>query len=155
MVDFTILDVSNSAHVSWLYEVRTHPEVASHFFAPPPATHSNHLNFLQKAVASGEREFFIIHTETVFVGYCQIIYDPESFEIGLALHPDFQGRGYGFETIKFLISYLSNKNRFSMHAINLVVKKSNLRAIRLYKKCGFEIVIVSGEKIVMQYLGLK
>jgi RimJ/RimL family protein N-acetyltransferase len=55
--------------------------------------------------------------------------------IGADIHPDFQGKGYGYEAyVKFIPSVF---DMYSLHKITLEVLATNTRAINLYKKIGF------------------
>lgn len=54
---------------------------------------------------------------------------------GLAIHPDFAGKGYGKKMMEEIID-LANQQGYKR--IELSVATENLGAIRLYKKVGFE-----------------
>ncbi|SRR6056297_2185796 len=53
----------------------------------------------------------------------------------LAVHPDYQGRGYGLKVIKFCENYAKNNNYSSLH---LDVLSQNKAAINLYQKQGYK-----------------
>ncbi len=81
-------------------------------------------------------------------GYCQIIHFDDRDEIGFAIHPDWQNRGIGSESIRLLLDRLALSNK----KICLIAKSDNLRAIHLYKKHGFTEKERNEEKIVMELL---
>ena len=54
---------------------------------------------------------------------------------GLAIHPDYAGRGYGKKMMEEIID-LANQEGYKR--IELSVATENLGAIKLYKKVGFE-----------------
>ena len=66
---------------------------------------------------------------------------------GLAIHPDFAGRGFGREMMQEIIDFA---NQQGYKRIELSVATENLRAIELYKKVGFE-----AEGIMRKYAYLK
>jgi len=53
----------------------------------------------------------------------------------IAVSKAFQNKGYAFQFLKFLISWLQEKK---CEKIFLEVRSQNLAAIRLYQKCGFK-----------------
>jgi RimJ/RimL family protein N-acetyltransferase len=132
------LDHNDPDHVGWMYKVRTHPEVASYFFAPPPSKYLDHVQFLVKVQESGERQFFIVYVENEMSGYCQIIHRPDSLEVGFALHPSWWGKGIGGASMEALLDY-TRQSKMKSKDITLIVKKDNARAIHLYEKYGFVI----------------
>ncbi|MFV9998161.1 MAG: ribosomal protein S18-alanine N-acetyltransferase [Arsenophonus endosymbiont of Dermacentor nuttalli] len=63
----------------------------------------------------------------------------EATLFNIAIHPDYQGQGYGECLLRYLIDHLSNK---SIQTLWLEVRQSNHAAIHLYEKLGFHIVII-------------
>ncbi|KAJ3731083.1 acyl-CoA N-acyltransferase [Lentinula guzmanii] len=55
--------------------------------------------------------------------------------LGLALLPEFWGRGYATEIVGFVVDYAFRE--LALHRITLNVFESNVRAIRVYEKIGF------------------
>ncbi|KAJ3747296.1 acyl-CoA N-acyltransferase [Lentinula detonsa] len=55
--------------------------------------------------------------------------------LGLALLPEFWGRGYATEIVGFVVDYAFRE--MALHRITLNVFESNVRAIRVYEKIGF------------------
>ena len=132
-IELVSVDQNNPDHVGWLYKVRTHPEVAAHFFAPPPSKFIDHVQFLKKVLEAKERDFFIVYADGQMCGYCQIINHSDSYEVGFALHPDWQGKGIGSVSVELLLAHIQRLDTDKSKNITLVVKKDNLRAIALYK----------------------
>lgn len=66
---------------------------------------------------------------------------------GLAIHPDYAGKGFGLKMIQEIID-LTKQNDYKR--IELSVATENLGAIRLYKKVGFE-----EEGVMRKYAYLK
>jgi L-phenylalanine/L-methionine N-acetyltransferase len=57
--------------------------------------------------------------------------------IGMAVHDDFQGRGVGTALLQAAIDMADNW--LNLQRLELTVFVDNEPAVRLYKKCGFEI----------------
>ena len=87
MITLVPLDQNNPDHVGWMYKVRSHPEVAAYFFAPPPASFFCHVQFLVQSITDRAREFFIIYSEDHMCGFCQIIHHADTF-FYFHVHPD-------------------------------------------------------------------
>jgi RimJ/RimL family protein N-acetyltransferase len=149
MIKLVPLDYDQEKHIQWLYHVRTLPEVAIYFFAQPPLTFNDHLEFLARCKQTQERQFFIIYAQEQMAGYCQIVHRPDALEVGLALHPSWQGKGMGAASIHLLLDYI--KSCQSEKEIVLIVKRDNLRAIKLYEKQGFVILNDCGNELLMKY----
>ncbi len=54
---------------------------------------------------------------------------------GVAIHPDFAGKGYGFSMLSEIIAL---GKQMGLRRIELSTATSNEKAIRLYEKAGFE-----------------
>lgn len=59
-------------------------------------------------------------------------------EIGMDLHPEYQGKNIAFQAYKAFAIFL--KDNFGLSGFTLRVKKDNARAIKLYERLKFEIV---------------
>ncbi len=134
-VELIAFDTKDESHVHTLYSVRTHPQVVPFLRGPPPPDFSRHVEYLRKLPS--QKRFFVVRLGASLCGYCQLTYDPAHVEIGMALHPDFWDRGIGFQALSCLLEFLHSE-KAPNRAILLFVKKSNLRAISLYKKHGFK-----------------
>lgn len=143
------VDFENRDHLEWLYKIRTHPDVARHFFAPPPSDYDTHVKFIDSSIKAKSRSFFIVSLNSQMTGYCQIIFHPDSIEVGFALHPDWWGMGIGSQAVHLLLNHLLNQEDREQRPITLVVKEDNLKAISLYKKCNFVITEKNGNKLTM------
>lgn len=60
----------------------------------------------------------------------------------VAVHPDYQGQGYGEMIMKYALDQLRS---FGTHFVTLEVRVSNTRAFNLYKKLGFAVLGVRKE----------
>lgn len=134
------LDRNDLKHLNLMFSVRTHPEVDKHLCNSPPESFSKHVQYLDLAEKSGSKAFFIISYNDGLCGYCHVTSQSDCLELGWALHPDVWGKGIGKSSVKLLIQFLQTSSRADGKHLTLVVKKDNLRALSLYKKCGFIII---------------
>lgn len=87
-------------------------------------------NFRKALSMINEKEVlvgFITYKES---NYCQNVYS-----IGITIGSRYWNRGYGQDSIKLLLNYLFTE--LNAVRVELEVIKTNIRAIRCYKKCGF------------------
>lgn len=73
------------------------------------------------------------------------VYHNSFIDIGLGMHPDYTGKGYGYEFMLFIIKYV--KGNYIGIPMRLTVATFNKRAIHLYEKMGF----VKLEKFTTDY----
>lgn len=83
-------------------------------------------------------DFRIVLLNNIPIGYfrlsnhCKI---NKNIYIGMDIHKDFKGRGYGFKSyIEFIPKLLKE---YDLNKISLEVLSTNIVAINLYKKLGF------------------
>lgn len=80
--------------------------------------------------------FYVAFSEGRIVGYIgshNII--GEVYVTNVAVSPEFRRNGVGKTLVKFLIEQMETEKA---EFVTLEVRKSNLNAISLYEKCGFE-----------------
>lgn len=56
---------------------------------------------------------------------------------GFAVHPSYQGKGYGKDILSYMVHTLITKG---VSTIELDVETKNNNALKLYTQCGFEII---------------
>ena len=61
----------------------------------------------------------------------------EAHLLNLCIHPDWQHRGYGSLLLEYMINHVA---RLGSEAIFLEVRKSNPRAVDLYRNRGFKVI---------------
>lgn len=129
-VELIPLDINNPDHVGSMFKVRTNPEVAQYMIGTPPASFLQHIQYLYDVK---HKQFQIIQFMDAPVGYCQSTMKEDEIELGWAVHPHFWGQGIGSIVVGLLVKKMMplKKN------LILYVKKSNARALHLYKKHHF------------------
>ena len=92
---------------------------------------------LRESFAKPDAHFFVAREEQRIIGYisAEIIID-EGYIMNIAVIPGFRGRGVGKALVRHMIEHFKNDLKF----ITLEVRASNVAAISLYKKLGFEYV---------------
>lgn len=83
-------------------------------------------------------EYYKLMLDDQIIGYCGLWIIFEDVQITtIAVHPDYQGKGYGDKMMEFIINYVKE---LGCRNITLEVRVSNNKAINFYKKHQFEIV---------------
>ncbi|MFD1850844.1 GNAT family N-acetyltransferase [Oceanobacillus bengalensis] len=83
-------------------------------------------------------KYYIVKKGNEEIGFFYFANEGKSVDIGLGMKPELTGRGMGLDFLKAGLSYaISNYNS---KEITLSVATFNERAIKVYKKAGFESV---------------
>ena len=147
------LDKDNLTQLNMMYHVRIHPEVKKHLIQPPPETVTAHIHYINETIKTGIKRFFVIYCQENLCGYCHVTSRNQDLELGWALDPIWWGKGIGKSSVLLLIQLLKNSELTEDKTLMLTVKKDNIRAVSLYKKCGFAILNeTENQEYVMQYL---
>ncbi|RMG99932.1 MAG: ribosomal-protein-alanine N-acetyltransferase [Aquificota bacterium] len=79
---------------------------------------------------------FVLEKEGKVIGYMVLwqVYD-EANLMTFAVKKEHQGKGYGKELLRYAVEYFKGKVR----RITLDVRRSNIKAIKLYQSLGFKI----------------
>lgn len=122
-------------HYKFLYNTRKNPKIDSMLSGEPPKDYSQHLRYVS-SVQENSRWIFLARDEDTLIGYSQI-YDirENQLEVGFAIDPNHQGKGYGKELV--LKTIAKAKELFPNKSIILYVLKKNKKAIHIYSKIGF------------------
>jgi ribosomal-protein-alanine N-acetyltransferase len=90
-------------------------------------------SFLYEVVGNQFSAATVMLLDNRIIGYCIVWKIFGEFHIAnIAIHPDYQGRGYG----TYLLTEILKKNDGMEYAI-LEVRESNQAAIHIYEKLGF------------------
>lgn len=132
----TLKPASTHEHFLFLFETRTSPLVDHMLSGSPPANYEQHGQYLAKVLGNTHWIFIAYNDAEEAVGYSQV-YDvtERHFEVGFAIHPNFQGKGYGKHLVRATID--AGRRLFPARKVVLYVKPTNHKAIHIYETCGF------------------
>ena len=100
--------------------------------------------------------YFAVLADDILIGYMGIknirMFKRES-TLGIVFDPNYVDKGYGTRTLSLFLNYYFNE--LNMKTMYLEVAKFNKRAMRVYKKLGFETTYYYCEEFFNQGLDLK
>jgi L-phenylalanine/L-methionine N-acetyltransferase len=133
----------------FIYELYMHPQVNQHLLYEQMTI--DEFRPIYEDLLKDEIKY-IFEDNTTAVGMFKLVplkhrCDHIVYLGGLAIHPDFGGKGYGLKMMKAIIELAKSKG---IKRIELSAGTNNLRAIDLYKKVGFQ-----EEGILRKYTHLK
>lgn len=128
---------------SWKYDVQYFPGLGM----------QTYLDSYDEAtgIATGPADckgYAVFTEDDKLLGLFEYYLHKEFMEIGLALNPSMIGKGLGVQFVTQGIEFAINKFDYKKEYIKLNVSVSNIPAINVYKKVGFETVeeIISDDK---------
>jgi len=94
-------------------------------------------SLIVSGMLSKHRRIFTALFNDIIIGTITVSTDGLSSNIsGFAVHPDFQGRGFGKQILLNIVNNLLNEN---VCDINIEVETKNQNALRLYEGCSFKV----------------
>ncbi|HDR8182917.1 TPA: GNAT family N-acetyltransferase [Bacillus thuringiensis] len=97
----------------------------------------NTATWLQKMMNSPSHQVYCALIDEKIVGTITISKQEQSTTLsGFAVHPSYQGKGYGKDILSYMVHTLITKG---ISTIELDVETKNNHALKLYTQCGFEI----------------
>lgn len=124
--------------INFFYELYMHPDINPYLLYEPmdiAAFNTIFADLVQKDLV-----YIYFNEEKLPVGMFKLV--PHTYRSahivylgGVAVHPKWAGKGYGFLMMKAIIDYARERGFLR---IELSVAVQNLKAISLYEKVGFE-----------------
>ncbi|HTT26424.1 MAG TPA: GNAT family N-acetyltransferase [Thermoplasmata archaeon] len=122
-------------------EIRTNPELWIHTHESKPTLSDEAALFgrIWKDVLSGDHVASVGLESGKLIGLCTVhrkgqhVEDRHIGTLGIAVHPDWRGRGLGGR----LIPHVLKKCEGRFEVVQLTVTETNVRARALYRKFGF------------------
>ena len=134
--DNIILRPISSEDTNFVLKLRNDVRVSNNFFSDPPLYDFQHRDWINNNFRN--RLDFIVEYGNEKVGRIsldKIDYRHQKANYGIAILPDFSGKGIAYKASKMLFDYVFTN--LPIRKINLEVFSDNERAIKLYKKLGF------------------
>lgn len=94
---------------------------------------------------------FAVFKDSILFGLFEFYIKSDYIEIGLAINPEFVGKGFSKEYIRSGIDFLIENYDYKKNYVVLEVEKENLAAYNAYKKFGFIVSKENDEEIEMRY----
>lgn len=101
-------------------------------------------------IGPGGAEGFAVLSEGELYGLFEFYRGSEYMNIGLALHPNNVGKGYGCMYVEQGVKFGIENFAYAKEFIELTVHKMNIPAIKVYEKVGFEVFEDEGEEFKMR-----
>lgn len=114
------------------------PEVRKHLSHRGPQNLNQERTFFEEVISGDEATNLAISRNEEMIGLISLTEQKEEGvkEIGLWIHPDHHGNGYGTEASKVMVSYAFNELR--IHKIIAKAMESNPGSQRIWEKLGFQ-----------------
>ena len=102
-----------------------------------PISEEKERRWVQKKLAENAALFSMLEKDTgAFIGNIELMDIADGAgELGIAVTAAMQDKGYGTEAVRAMVEY--GMDQLGLHRVFLKVFPDNVRAIRVYEKCGF------------------
>lgn len=128
-----ITDEEAKTVCNWHYE----GDYSCYDLPPYEEMKAKNMSFCNPAKA---RNFHCYYDGDLFVGFTNLVEKVQEVFLGIGVHPDHCGKGYGTAIVKEACRI--SKELYPSKPICLEVRTWNKRAIRCYEKAGF---VIDGE----------
>ncbi len=111
----------------------------------------NHETTLDDLISSAEFDSFIALTpDDELVGFAECTFIDEDMRVGIALMPDFQGKGIGFDFVESALEYLQEYYEYMGGTITTTLMPDDTHAIEVFERVGFTITIEDKEHVELE-----
>lgn len=112
------------------------PEVRDKMSHNRPQNLEQERDFFENVVCEDEQVNLAVSVEDEMVGLVSLVPKDEGVgELGIWIHPDYHGKGYGTEASELLIDHVFNQLRY--HKIYTRALESNTASQKVWEKIGF------------------
>lgn len=125
--------------LGFIRDTYNHPEVRRFVSNWEPQNLEQERDFFENVVSNDEEGVqLLVCREGEPMGMVGLhpLEQPNVMEIGLSLHPDFHGNGYGTESAKLMVEH--GFNELGLHRIKARAMENNEGSNRIWEKLGFE-----------------
>lgn len=138
--DSVTLRTIESEDLEFLKDVINDPEVREGMVLSRPTNSSYQREYFEEQVSNAESVDLAIYADEEIVGRIglhDIEQESGSAEIGLRIHPDYHGNGYGTEASRLLTTHAFDELR--LHRLQARVLADNEPSHRVWEKLGYEL----------------
>lgn len=98
----------------------------------------DHVNWLKKVLVDKKRSLFTIYNKKDKNKIGQMRFDiaGKQAKISIALKPEYRGKGYGEEVVRYGMNYFAVKHD-NVNKIIAEIKQNNKASLFTFKKCGY------------------
>lgn len=137
----------NDAQKREVLEFRNSKKVRKYMLNEDIIKLEDHLRYIEFLKLRGDKRYFLVKSKDLSIGVIDFTKIKNgSCSMGIYANPNL--RQVGDILMNRLLDY--GFNTLALHTINLQVKKDNLKAIKLYFRCGFTLLSQDGEYLNMQ-----
>lgn len=104
----------------------------------------------RKLIGPGNCEGFVVIKDNKVFGIFEFYHPEEELEIGLAINPEFTGKGLAKDYVLAGIKFGVNYYKYKKDTVKLFVAKENVPAYKAYINAGFVEVKKVREEILMK-----
>lgn len=126
--------------VEFLRDGVNHPEVRVHIGSRKPQNMESEKGFFEEQISDDSSTNLLIAREEERIGIISLLPEGDDAErlaeIGIWLHPDHHGNGYGTEASRLILDH--GFNELNYHKIYARAHKDNEPSKKVWKKLGFE-----------------
>lgn len=124
--------------LEFIRDTYNHPEVRKYVSNWKPQNLEQEREFFEEAVSGGEGITLVVSREEEPMGLVGLheMDQPNVMEIGLWLHPDFHGNGFGTEAARLTVNHAFNE--LGAHRVKARAMDNNPASNRIWEKLGFE-----------------
>lgn len=125
--------------IEFLRDGVNHPEVRAYIGNRRPQNFEDEQEFFEEQVCGGETVDLLISNEGERLGIISLMPQGDEAEklaeIGIWIHPEHQGKGYGAEASRLLVEYAFNELNY--HKLYARVSGDNQASQKVWEKLGF------------------
>lgn len=134
--DIELIPISKE-DTEYIIKLRNTREINENLFSNPPTYDFEHLKWLNQIDKNDIHLIIKVKDEKAgIINITKIDYKNEKCEYGIALDPEYTGKGIAYKASRLLLDYVFNN--LKIRKIYLEVFSDNPRAKSLYEKIGFK-----------------
>jgi RimJ/RimL family protein N-acetyltransferase len=122
-------------------------EITTWTYDPPYERYDMSEDHIQGLLNPDYRYHVVFDRDQILLGFCcfgedarvpggtYTILEPDILDVGVGMHPEFTGQGFGKEFVGFILNFAFQA--FHPESFRVTVAAFNLRSIKTFKSLGF------------------